>query len=439
MKRLLITLFAVLAATGASAQQRTWTLADCVRHALENNLSVQQSGITVEQRDVALNTARNRRLPGVSGSASQNFSFGRGLTADNTYANTNTTNTSFSLGGEIPVFQGFQITNNIALSRLDLQAATADLEKAKDDISVAVAQAYVQILYDQEILDVAQNQVAIDSLQVARLRELARTGKASSADVSAQEASLAQSRLSATQAAGNLRLAVLELTQLLELPSPDGFAVARPDPAALAPGLLMNPEQIYADAVSTKARVRAEELRLDYADLNIRQAKAAYLPTLSLSGGLGTNYYTSSGYPHKNFHDQLTNNFSQYIGLSLNVPIFSRFSTRNSVRTAELSRRNQELQLESVKKSLYKEIQQAYYNAVNSQKKLESSEAAARSAADAFALMSAKYEGGKANITEFNESKNRYLEAESNFLQARYEYLYQTKILDFYRGIQLDF
>ena len=173
--------------------------------------------------------------------------------------------------------------------------------------------------------------------------------------------------------------------------------------------------------------------------MNIKQAKAAFLPTLSLSGGLGTNYYTSSGYPHANFYNQLKNNFSQYIGLSLNVPIFSRFSTRNSVRAAELNRRNQELQLESVKKSLYKEIQQAYYNAVNSSKKLESSEAAARSAEDAFTLMSAKYEGGKANITEFNESKNRYLEAESNFLQARYEYLYQTKILDFYRGVELDF
>lgn len=439
MRRILITLFAVLAAQGAFAQQRAWTLADCIRHALESNLSIQQSELAVEQRDIELNTAQNRRMPGVSASSSQNFSFGRGLTADNTYANTNTTSTSFSVGGEIPVFQGFQISNNIALSKLDLQAATADLEKAKDDISVAVAQAYVQILYDQEILDVALNQVSIDSLQVVRLREMERNGKASFAEVSAQEASLAQSRLSATQARGNLQLAVLELTQLLELSSPEGFSVARPDPESLKPGLLLNPEQIYADAVGTKAKVKAEELRLDYADMNIKQAKAAFLPTLSLSGGLGTNYYTSSGYPHANFYNQLKNNFSQYIGLSLNVPIFSRFSTRNSVRAAELNRRNQELQLESVKKSLYKEIQQAYYNAVNSSKKLESSEAAARSAEDAFTLMSAKYEGGKANITEFNESKNRYLEAESNFLQARYEYLYQTKILDFYRGVELDF
>ena len=439
MKQILTLIFAVFAASGAFAQQRAWTLADCIRYALESNISLQQSEITVEQRDIALNTAQGRRLPGVQASSSQNFSFGRGLTADNTYANTNTTSTSFSLGGEIPIFQGGQINNNIAMSKLDLQAATADLEKARDDISVAVAQAYVQILYDQEILDVALNQVSIDSLQVARLREMERQGKASFAEVSAQEASLAQSRLSATQARGNLQLAVLELTQLLELPSPEGFSVARPDPAALKAGLLMNPEQIYAEAVGTKAKVRAEELRLDYADMGIKQAKAGFLPSLSLSGGVGTNFYTSSGFPHANFQDQIKNNFSQYIGLSLSIPIFSRFSTRNDVRTAQLNRRNQELQLESVKKSLYKEIQQAYYNAVNSQKKLESSEAAARSAEDAFALMSAKYESGKANITEFNESKNRYLEASSNFLQARYEYLYQSKILDFYRGVELDF
>ena len=175
MRKIVLTAALVMGiVSGAGAQeQRVWTLVQCIDHALENNLSVKQSGLNVEQREIDLNTAENNRLPSVSGSAGQNFSFGRGLTADNTYANTNTTNTSFSVGANVPVFNGFQIKHNIELSKLNLAAATADLEKAKDDIRVAVAQAYVQILYNMEILDVARSQVEIDSLQVVRLSEMA--------------------------------------------------------------------------------------------------------------------------------------------------------------------------------------------------------------------------------------------------------------------------
>ena len=440
MRRIILTAALVAAvAAGAQAQERVWTLPQCIDHALENNLSVKRSGLNVEQREIDLNTAENNRLPSVSGSAGQNFSFGRGLTADNTYANTNTTNTSFSVGAQVPVFNGFQIKHNIELSKLNLAAATADLEKAKDDIRVAVAQAYVQILYNMEILDVARSQIEIDSLQVVRLTEMAENGMVASADVSAQEATLAQSRVSATQAENNVALAILDLTQLLELPSPEGFHIARPSVEGLETVMLMDPEAIYAEAVQFKPAVKAEEIRLDQALKSIDLAKDSFLPSLSLSGGLGTNYYTSSGFPSAGFSSQLKNNFSQYIGLNLSVPIFSHFSNRNQVRNARLQYSNQEIMLDNSKKTLYKEIQQAYYNAVGSQAKYRSSQVAATSAEDAFELAQAKYENGKSGITEFNEAKGRYMSAASNLVQARYEYLYQSKILDFYRGRDLEF
>ncbi len=440
MRRIILTATLVAAfAAGARAQERVWTLPQCIDHALENNLSVKRSGLNVEQREIDLNTAENNRLPSVSGSAGQNFSFGRGLTADNTYANTNTTNTSFSVGAQVPVFNGFQIKHNIELSKLNLAAATADLEKAKDDIRVAVAQAYVQILYNMEILDVARSQVEIDSLQVVRLTEMASNGMVASADVSAQEATLAQSRVSATQAENNVALAILDLTQLLELPSPEGFRIARPSVEGLETVMLMDPEAIYAEAVQFKPAVKAEEIRLDQALKSIDLAKDSFLPSLSLSGGLGTNYYTSSGFPSAGFSSQLKNNFSQYIGLNLSVPIFSHFSNRNQVRNARLQYSSQEIVLDNSRKSLYKEIQQAYYNAIGSQAKYRSSQVAAASAEDAFELAQAKYENGKSGITEFNEAKGRYMSAASNLVQARYEYLYQSKILDFYRGRDLEF
>lgn len=417
--------------------QNTWTLKECIDYAIENNITVKQSALQVQQRDIALSTAKNSMLPGLSASGSQNFSFGRGLTSDNTYANTNTTNTSLSLGASMPLFEGLRIKNNITLSELNLQAATEDLAKAKDDIRTAVAAAFVQVLYNNEILGVAHRQVEIDSLQVGRLEAMARSGKASQAEVSAQKSSLAQSRLTEVQAEGNLKVSILDLTQLLELPSPDGFNISLPDASQLEIHLLQDPQFIYETALGIKPQIKSEQLRVDAADASIRVAKASYYPSLSLSGGLGSNYYTNNLTPSKAFFEQLGNNFSQYVGLSLNIPIFQKFAVRNNVRSAQVSLAQQQLQLESVKKALYKEIQQAHTNALTSQSKYERSKAAAVAAKEAFELMEAKYENGKANITEFNASKAQYLEAESNLTQARYEYLYQTKLLDFYQGKEL--
>ena len=164
-----------------------------------------------------------------------------------------------------------------------------------------------------------------------------------------------------------------------------------------------------------------------------------YYPKLNLNAGLGSNYYNVSGFDSDPFGRQLSHNFSQNIGLNLSIPIFSRFSVRNSVRNARVDRDNQQLTLDNTKKTLYKEIQQVYYNTLNAQAKERSSKEAVASSEDAFSLMQAKYENGKANITEFNEAKNKYLKAQSDYVQARYEHLYQRALLEFYRGSELVF
>lgn len=422
----------------ATAQPQQWTLRQCTEYAITHNISIQQRDNQRRKQELQLSTARNSRLPDLTGTVSETFSFGRGLTMDNTYTNRSTSSTTFSLGTNVPLFTGFRIPNNIKLNQLNLEAATEDLEKAKNDIRMQVAKAYVQILYDMEIFDVAERQIEIDSMQVARLEKFFENGKASGAEVSQQKATLAQSRLTATQAQNNLQLALLALSQLLELPSPEDFTVARPNTEKFQP-IPNDPNQIYEEALLFKPEVRAEQLRLDASEKSIKVAQAGLYPSLSLNGGLQTNYYKTSGMQQDNFGTQIKNNFSQYIGLNLSIPIFSRFSTRNSVRSARIDRENQKLQLDNVKKTLYKEIQQVYYNAVGAQAKLSSCEAARQSSTDAFVLAQAKYENGKATITEFNEAKNRYLKAESDLVQARYENLYQTTLLDFYRGKELNF
>ena len=442
-KVLILVVLVMLARLDTLAQDKQWSLRECCDYAVEHNIGIKQQQNQCRQQEIQLSTAKNARLPEVSGSVGQNFSFGRGLTMDNTYTNTNTSSTSLQLGASVPLFTGFEIPNQIKLNKLNLEAATADLEKAKNDIRMEVAKAYVQILYDMEIADVAHRQIAIDSAQVARLQAFVENGKASGAELSQQKATLASSKLTATQADNNLRMAILTLTQLLELPSPEGFSVVRPSLENLA--YLVNldnqvsPDQIYAEAIGVKPEILAQQLKLKGTAHSIKIAQAGNYPTLSLSGGLGTNYYTTSGFKSDSFGKQLENNFSQYIGLNLSVPIFNRFSTRNRIRSARVDQETQQLQLDNTKKTLYKEIQQVYYNALNAQTKTQSSAEAVNSSKDAFELVQAKYENGKATITEFNEAKNNYMKSESDLVQARYENLYQHALLEFYRGKQLNF
>ena len=442
MKKYILSFIVASVGFSAASAQKAWSLRECCDYAIEHSIPIKQQENQRRQQEVQLSTSRNSRLPDVSASLNQNFSFGRGLTADNTYSNTNTSSTSLQLGANMPLFTGFQIPNQIKLNQLNLEAATADLEKAKNDIRMKVAQAYVQILYDMEISEVAHRQIDIDSMQVVRLQAFVKNGKASESELSQQRATLANSRLLATQADNNTRLAILTLTQLLELPTPDGFSVVRPalsvddgSPVVIIP----SPEVIYAEALGIKPEIASQQLKLKGTEHNIKIARAGYYPTLSLSGGMGTNYYTTSGFKSDNFSTQLRNNFSQYIGLNLNIPIFNRFQTRNSIRTAKIQRENQQLQLDNTKKTLYQEIQKVYYNTLNALSKEQSSLEAVKNTQTAFNLMQAKYENGKATITEFNESKNTYLKSESELVQARYENLYQHALLEFYRGKELTF
>lgn len=441
MKIFITATVALLLMPASVLAQQQWSLRQCIDYAVEHNIQVKQQEVSRMQRELDVNTAKNSRLPDLSASASESFSFGRGLTAQNTYSNTNTSSTSFNLSSSVPLFTGYRIPRTLEMQKLNLEAATADLEKAKNDIRMQVAQAYVQILYNMELCDVANRQIEIDSMHVHRLTEMMKNGKASGTEVAQQEASLAQSRLTATQADNDYRLSLLSLTQLLELPSPEGFTISREVNQELWNEVhtLPSPDVIYQEALIIKPEIQAEQSRLASSAKNIDIAKSAKLPSLSLQGGLGTNYYKTSGIPGDKFFKQLNNNFSQFLGLSLNVPIFNRFETRNNIKNAQLSQYNQQLQLDNVKKNLYKEIQQAYYNAVTSEAKYQSSEQAKRSQEEAFRLMSAKYEYGKANITEFNEAKNNLMKAESDLVRAKYEYLYQNALIEFYRGKDLSF
>lgn len=419
--------------------QQAWTLKKCIDYAIEHNLTIKQQEASAEQSKIELSTAKNSRLPDLNGSASHSFSFGRSLQADNTYNSINTQNTGFSLSTSVPLFTGLQIPNNIALSKLNLQAALEDLNAAKENVSIQVASSYLQVMFNDELARVAHEQVDLSREMLVQREAYFRNGKASESELYEAKSRVAQDELSAVQADNDYQLALLDLSQLLELPSPDGFAIVSPQTDAVENlGTPLPPAEIYADALLIKPVIKAAQYRLEGAQKSIRIAQSAYYPQLSLGAGLSTNYYKMSGMDNAGFGSQLRDNFSQYVGLTLSIPIFNRLATRNRVRSARIQQTTLGWQLEDSKKTLYKEIQQAYYNTLSAQTQYTSSRTAAEAAKASFDLMKERYMNGKANATEFNESRTAWMRAVSDQLQAKYNYIFRFKILDFYRGVPLE-
>lgn len=432
----LLLLFAFSIATLSITAKDEWTLRRCIDYALEHNITVKQYDNTRRSNEIDLNTSQHNRLPNITAGTNQSFNFGRSLNADNSYVSRNTASTSGDISMSVPVFSGFRLPKETENYRLNLQASLQDLNKAKEDISLQVTSAYLQAIYDKEALKVAQEQISLSSEQLSRLQKMVEAGKSAESELYEARSQVAQDKMSAVKAENALRLSLLDLSQLLELSTPDSFHVVTPQEITVTLPQ-SSPEQIYRQALAVKPAVRAQQLRVEAAQTAIEIARSAYYPSLNFTAGMGTSYYKTSGYDESSFSRQIKDNFSKSFGLSLSIPIFNGFQTRNSIRKAKIGVENQQLQLESIRKSLYKEIQQAYYNAINSNASYLSSLEAEKAANASFELVSKKYENGKANATEYNEAKTKRQQAEITRLQSQLQLLFNKKILSFYAGEEL--
>lgn len=442
MKKKIFLYLIVLCVTVQSQAQEGWTLRQCIDYAIDHNIDIRRTANSAKQSAVDVNTAKWARLPNLNGNVGQSWNWGRTQTAikdeqtgdySTVYVNMSSNSTNLGLSTSVPLFTGFEIPNQYALAKLNLKAAMADLEKAKEDISINIASDYLQVLFNRELHQVALGQVDLSKEQYERISRLAELGKASPAEVADAKSRVAQDELSAVQAENNYKLALLDLSQLIELDSPEGFKLAAPE-VKLELQPLTIPDDIFQTALVNKASIQAAKYRLEGSMHSIRIAQSGLYPQLSLSASLGTNYYSTI---NRTFREQMSDNYSKYVGLSLSVPIFNRFMTRNKIRTARFQKENYELQLDNAKKTLYKEIQQAWYSAVAAESKYNSSTAATDASESSFKLMSEKYQNGKATAVEYNEAKQNLKKAQSDELQAKYDYLFRTKILDFYKGIPI--
>lgn len=432
MKQLRKTVLAALALVcGVAANAGTWTLEKCIDYALTNNLTVRSRALEVRNAELDVTAAKDAFLPEVGLSASQSFNLGRGLTSENTYADRNTSNFQWGANLSVPLFQGLGNVRRLDYAKASLLAVVEEFEAAKEDVTLNVIAQYLQVLYCNEVYKVALEQIELSDYELKRQQALLEAGKVPEIDMLNARSQLAQDELSATTAKNDYTLALVDLAQLLRLDDIEGFEVASLDDDNV---LMRSADEVFANAKLNNSSVNAGRLRIAAADKNIRVAKSGYMPRLSFTAGIGSSYYTVSGFDNDKFGRQMKNNFSTYFGFNLSIPVFDAFSTRNNVRRARVSRLSAELQYETACDNLYKAVQQAYYSALGAAKRLESSTVAEDATEKTFAATREKYNLGRATPTDYETAKNNYLRAVSDRVRAKYEYMLRTRILDFYNS-----
>lgn len=433
------------APTYAQDATKQWSLEECIQYAIEHNIDLKQRQQEQESRKVDLNTSKFSWLPSLNGNMGQSFQFGRSTSKSGVIVDQNAANSTVGINLDMPLFDGLKIPNDIAARKLDLKASIENLNKAKEDLAINIASYFLQVLYNKELLKIAELQVALDQDQVTKTEALVNAGKVPLSQLYDIKAQLAQDEVTLTESKNNVSLALLDLAQSLELERSDRtFNVQTPpieDAVAENMSSILPPDHIFDHAVTFKPQIKEQQYLLESQKKTLRVAQAGYYPKLNFGASYSNGYYhsTSGGEfaDTRSFSEQFKQNGQKIVGFSLSVPLFNRFQVRNSVRSARISIINRELMMENTKKTLYKEIQQAYYNATAAQEKYTASDKSVLASKEAFNYAQDRYNAGKSTVFEFNEAKTKYAQSLAEQAQAKYNFIFRAKILDFYNGTPL--
>lgn len=419
----------LVVALAASAEP--WSLERCIAHALSHNLTIKARELQEESGRQDITSAKDAFLPNLSAGLSQSFNFGRGLTADNTYADRNTSNTGWNVNLSVPLFQGLQDFRRLDMSKASLQQLLLQTEATRDDITLNIISQYLQVLYQKEVMASAESQVGLSAFEVERQSALVDQGKAAESDLWEAQAQAARDRLTLVNAQNDTKTALITLANLLQLSDVADFDVLPMDEGE---PIIPSPESVYSSALVSNNGLLASRQSVIVADKNIKVAQSGYIPKLSFSASASSSYYKLSGMPAESFSQQMRHNYSTYLGFSLSIPIFDGFSTRNSVRSARLRRLQAQLEVEQKETDLYKTIQLAYYEALGAQNKYLTSGETLEKTLMSFEAVKEKYSLGRATAYEFEQAKNNLFSTRVNRIQSHYEYLLRYRILLFYQN-----
>jgi outer membrane protein len=449
-KKNLLILISVIFFLSDAYSQANWNLQKCVDYALENNLTIKQTKLNVSLADVDLEQSKYSVLPSLNASASENYSWGRSRDpVTNLYQDIEISSNNFSLNSSATLFAGFQKINSIKQNKLELQAEKYNLEKIQNDISLTVVTFYLNVLFNQELLQISKGQLEISKEQLARAEKNAAVGNLTQGDVLQQRAQVATDELNVTNAQNQLDISKLDLMQLLDLDPSQYFEIERPanlDALAIV-NMGYTARQVYDTAAIVLPDVKLADTRYEAAKRGLAVARGGLYPSLTLNGGISTDYSSiqkringdSTGLESIPFNDQVNDNLGQFVGVTLNIPIFNGHSSHSNVKRAKINLANAEINTQITKNNLNKTITQSVADLNAAEKKYDAANNSYESLKEAFKYDQQKFDVGLINSVDFNISKNNLAKAESDRLQAKYDLIFRSKVLDFYMGKSLSF
>ncbi len=445
MRIVFISLCCMVTSVFYVSAQEAWTLEQCIRYAYENNIQLQQQLLNIYNNENNLLQSKLALLPNLNASSSFNSSKGKVLD-QNTFTivdGTTVNSLSGSVSSSVTLFKGLQQKNTIDRNQFSLLASIQNVEKLKNDLSINIALFYLQIIHAQEQLAVAENQLSLTLLQVDRTAALVEAGSVAEGELFDIQSQAAREELQVVTAQNTLELARLNLAQLLDLETKTNFQVVVPDFSDIGVAeVVTSVDDVFATAETILPQVKAAEYNFKSAEKQLSITRGYRSPTLSLSGGYSTRYSSSAtmrdpitfeelSYP---LWDQLKDGVNSYVGVNLSIPIFNGWQVTTNIKNAKLNMKSYQYELQLTKNTLYKEIQQAHADAVAALKQYVASTKAVTSMEEAFRYTEQRYEVGIMNFVDYSTAKTRLTAAQSDLLQAKFEYIFKIKVLDFYSG-----
>jgi len=471
MKKTAITFILSFISLGVFSQ--SWNLQQCIDYALKNNPTLKQNALNTDINKVNYDQSKATILPSLNAGANHTYNNGQKIDPyTNKFASNTILSENFYAQAQVTLWSGLQQYNNVKKNQYAYLSSRENYEQQKNDLALNVASSFLQVIYNTELLKVADQQVKISQQQLDRTQKLADAGAAAMSSVYDIKAQLATDQYSYVTAQNNFNLSLLSLKQLLYLDSLNSFSIEKPDFELSAADLAAyQPADIYQTALKTQHKIKSSEYNLISSQKNLSYAKGRISPSLTFAGTIGsgysgldetlvsanytggvqpTGYYTSSGEevvsPVVNtvtkktpWVTQMGNNLNKSLAFTLNIPLFNGLSTYANVQTAKLQMLSNQYGYDIAKQQLYKTIVQAYVDAQGALNKYTSAKVAYEVSMQSFGYAEQKFNAGAINSFDFNNSKNRTLRTETDMLNAKYDFIFKLKVLDYYQGKPLAF
>ena len=425
--------------------QKVWTLEECIKHAHANNLQVKRQQLLSRTAENNYSLAWAQVLPNANIGANYTYNLGRALNTDDyIWINQSFFDGSVGFESNLNLFNGLSTYNSIQQSKYNLLSKIEGVKGLKNDITIQIAGAYLQILFNEELLKIAEEQMKVTQLQVEKNEKLVEVGNLSRGDLYEIQAQLARERSAVTAARNDLSISYLTLAQYmdLEIKNMDEFRIQVPELGIEDANTLRSVDSVYNDALVVLPRVKAAEYNLLSYEKGLKAEIGNAFPSLSFRYAIGSFYNELSRDPQAPddtypWLSQLTDKRRQLLTFGISIPIFNRLYVQNRISNAKVGVMDAQVALDQTKQTLYKTIQQAYADALAALDKYDSNLETVKSMQEAFDYTEQRYNVGMVSSVDYNVAKNNLTKAQSDLLQAKYLYIFNTKILDFWAGLPI--